>query len=161
MATVTVKGDKLLITELASLPAKLRKKLLRTSLRKATKPTLVLARARAPQYTGGDRKGTVAGLLRKEIKLRVRTKKNKVLAWIGLGQAMYTGQVFYAWFQEFGWLAGGKRIKGALARLAARALGIRRQVPAKKFLRNAYDSTESQVLKVLEEDLNATIAGGP
>jgi hypothetical protein len=170
MATVVLEGDKVLVSELSTLPAKLQKRLLRTTLKKALKPTLSMARAAAPFYAGAAKSGTLAGLLRGCIQLRVKTKKNKVLSWVGLGMANYSGLGFYGWFQEFGWLAGGKnprfRGKGAAQKRAAysslaTASGARSQVPAKKFLRNAYDATESQVLQTLDDELGGLVEAHP
>lgn len=83
---MTMLGDKKLIKQLAKLPDRLQKKILRSAMRKAAKPVLASAKSKVPRVTGINtdplRKGLKVKALkrsRNRIGVRIVTPERSVL----------------------------------------------------------------------------------
>ena len=131
MFSFEVIGLNLIERKLKNMEPKLAKKIVRSSLRKAAKPVLQAAKANCP-YLSGD--------LKKSLKVRALKKRKHSYA-VGVSSSnkkhWYKGDQFYAAFIEFG----------------------TNKMPARPFLRSAYDTQGERARKILINELKAGIAG--
>jgi HK97 gp10 family phage protein len=161
---------------LEKLPAAVVKRIERQSLRKATKPTLDLARRLCPVDTGQ---------LRRQIKIRQSSagRGRFVRMTIGTAEGLFKGKQWYAGVVEFGHRIGARtaamvRAQKRRSRLRAvlratlptfgrvylratreaylahyHALDTRAAVPPHPFLQPAFDQTVNQVAATMEAEL--------
>lgn len=142
MANVTIdlSGDAALLAELSALPGKLQRKAFRTASRRAGKIYAEAAKARAPVDTGQ---------LRRSIKVRaLKRSRTAVGVTVGTSKKDYTGDQFYAAFIEYGHKLG-KRKRGGNAGDSDN----RKQVPAKPFMRPAFDASAAQLQQVFISEI--------
>jgi len=167
--TVKLDGIDELNRALRELPAKIRKQAMRKALREGAKAIQQQARKNAPvlAIATPTRK---PGTLRRNIIIRaskfarraggegvfvsVRPLRGARQKKLGKAGAKNPNDPFYWWWQEFGWVAGGGRIKGgkrrrALQRTARIAGGNARQIPGKKFLTNAAKSEGQKAINTV------------
>lgn len=163
--TVKIEGLADLKRALADVPNKIRKGALKRALRLAGNTVRDAARAGAPvlQTSARHRKpGTVVrrkpGTVKDNIVVRaskfasragdvgvfvsVKPLRGKAQIKQGRAGAKNPNDPYYWWWQEFGWVAGGRRVRGgrntrALVRKRALESGKARRIPGKYFLTNA------------------------
>jgi len=90
-----------------ALPKRVQNRVLSKAVRSGLKPVLSAARANAPKSPGKKKKGTKQ--LRKEIKIRVlksRRNSRRKAAAVSWKKINEPSDVFYGYFQEFGWKKG-------------------------------------------------------
>lgn len=142
---------------LAGVTAKIRKQAIRKALREAAKVIQSEARAKAPvlQTSAPFRR---PGTIRRNIVVRaskfarragnegvyVSVKPLRGAAQKKLGQAgaKNPNDPYYWWWQEFGWVASGSRVRGGKRRRAGEqaarvAGGSAKKIPGKHFMTNA------------------------
>lgn len=131
MITMSLKGDKELIKTLRKLPDAVRRDVLVEALEAAAEPIADAARRKVDV----DR-----GKLRASIKVRrsrARRAGPRVAVTTSRERAWYAGETYYGAFIEFGHFVG------------SRALGSRRRfVPARPFMRPAYDENRFAALVI-------------
>lgn len=146
---------------LDNLVKKMRKKIVRSALRAASKPIIAAAKANAPIKTG---------LLQRRIGAFTSKKYNGRTGVIGLyikprssAKARKTKNLsqdpFYYRFQEAGFHAvGSKRIAGGKRRRAATlATGKYRFIEGKKFLGRAFESQSKNALSIFTAEIKKSI----
>ena len=167
--TVRLEGIDELNRVLRALPEKIRKQAMRKALREGAKAIQQQARKNAP-VLAAPMPHRKPGTLRRNIVIRaskfarraggegvfvsVRPLRGSRQKKLGKAGAKNPNDPFYWWWQEFGWTAGGGRIKGgkrrrALQRAARIANGTARQIPGKKFLTNAAKSEGQKALSTV------------
>jgi len=165
-ATVDSRQLAKILKALKRIPAKEGKKIIRTAAREAAKQVLLpVARALAPSDTG---------LLRRKIKVRaIGRSKNGVGVRIGATEKDFTGDQFYAAFQELGWRVGkrDKRVmdfqkslrnlrRSSIERadiLANFGGDSRKRVPGKKFLQKTAEQKGDQAANVAANKIGDAI----
>lgn len=133
--------DDLIESLVAAGDAKTTGKVLRGAMRKGAKLVLADARQRCPVDTGA---------LRASLKIRMKSKKDLVMAKVGAGEKDFVGKVFYAPMVEFGHFSGRASNKWGKPR---------KHVAAHPFLRPAFEATkgqaEAEIAKALRGHLEA------
>jgi HK97 gp10 family phage protein len=134
---VSITGGKALLRDLKQLPDKLSKKVLRVSMRDASKVILKAVKKEAPKRSGQ---------LRKAIKVRSsKRRKNKIGFRVSMAAGDYKGDAFYGSFIEFGWRSGPRRLGSK-----------RKQQPARGYMQKAFkasakSATETFTLRARRE----------
>lgn len=126
----TITGHKQLDRKFAALPPKLQKKILRPALRAAAKIVLDQAKANAPVQSGRLKKS-----LKVKAAKRSRKTKHEVAINVITATGWFTGEAFYAPFQEFGWMVGPRRLGNR-----------RKKQPGSRFIRRAYEDKGPQAI---------------
>ena len=155
--TVKVEGLADLKRALADVPNKIRKGALKRALRLAGNTVRDAARAGAPVLQTSARHSK-PGTVKRNIVVRdskfasragdvgvfvsVKPLRGKAQIKQGRAGAKNPNDPYYWWWQEFGWVAGGRRVRGgrntrALVRKRAIESGKARRIPGKYFLTNA------------------------
>lgn len=142
---------------LAGVTAKVRKQAIRKALREAAKIVQAEARAKAPvlQTSAPYRR---PGTIRRNIVVRaskfarkagnegvyvsVKPLRGAAQKKKGLAGAKNPNDPYYWWWQEFGWVASGARVRGGKRRRAGEqaarvASGASKKIPGKHFMTNA------------------------
>lgn len=166
---VKIDGLQELRDALRDFPRKLRKKLLAKPLRQAANIIRDEARAGAPVLQTAARHRR-PGTIRRNIIVRtskfssragnvglyvsVRPLSGSRQKKLGRAGATNPNDPYYWWWQEFGWVAGGGRIRGGVRRRAlekSRRLqsGQARKIPGKFFMTGAYRSKGQTALETL------------
>lgn len=156
-ATVDNRQLNKILKSLRSISGKEGKKIIRTAARETAKEVLLpVARALAPSDTGQ---------LRRKIKVRaIGRSKNGVGVRIGASEKDFTGDQFYAAFQELGWRVGKrdkqvrdfqeatrKSVRSVVKRAEIYAENIndtRRKVPGRKFLQKTAEQKGERAVTV-------------
>ena len=141
---MTVKGAEQIEKALLNLDRKLARKIVRKALRPALKPILAKARALVPVESGA---------LRKSLKLATGRRKRgefKMIVWSGeKGMKLNTGEAFYGAFLELGHKYGKRPSKSVNKKTGdSRAI-----IPAKPFLRPAFDAGKERMIKMTEDGI--------
>ena len=130
---LTIHGGRELEAKLQQLDRTTAKKYTRQALRAGAAVIRKEARDNAP---------VESGQLKRAIRTRAgRTKKGSVSVLVSASSKWYSGDEFYAAFQEFGFKAG------------------RTQVEGKHFLQNAAESKKDEAARVVTERLRELIEG--
>jgi len=176
---IRVEGLADLKITLQGLPVHLRKKVMYRLLRKAAAPVLRAAKANAPVA----RKATssvIPGLIKNTLRIAISKFQKPSAGDFGVyikpivpgkikslqrrarkaGNDVNFGDPFYYKFQEFGFLAVGRRkaVGGKRARAARKASGAFRFIPGKEFLGRAFESGKTAALNLIRSDLAEEIA---
>lgn len=123
-----ITGDKELDAKFAALTAAVQKKILRQALRPAVKLVQQAAKQIVPVVSG-----TARASLKVRAAKRSRRNPNRVTITTGGDAVSFKGEAFYLSFNEFGFRRGSRKLGNA-----------RKKVPAKRWLRKAMKSVESQ-----------------
>jgi len=138
---------------LRTLPTKLENRILRRALNLAADPILERAKSNAPVETG---------LLRESLKKSgVRNKKGRMGISVGTNSGDYKGETFYAAFVEYGHRIG-KRNNAQKRRKEFEKKGLsvrddRAAVPARPFLRPAFDARRDQALEIMKHEIGTGV----
>lgn len=178
--TAVLTGSESLNRKLESLTSAQSKAAIRKAARPALKPTLAAAKANAPKKTGRlQRSIKIRSIKRSRSRVGARVTTSKT-------DNQFSGRTFYAAFQEWGWKTGKRKSQVAAREAAMFASGIdaanirgqrkrdrrrtaaslgerirptavRRQIPAKEYLRRAARSTRGQALRIYSHGILAYI----
>jgi len=165
-ATINSRQLAKIITALKRIPGKEGKKIIRKAAREAANQVLLpVARSAAPADTGK---------MRRNIKVRaIGRSKNGVGVRIGASEKDFTGDQFYAAFQELGWRVG-KRTKEVMdfqkaTRNSVRSVvrrseiyasnvnDTRRHIPGRKFLQKTAEQKGEQAANVAANKIGDAI----
>jgi HK97 gp10 family phage protein len=125
-----LQGGAELAAKLETLPTRVANKVIRQSLRIGTKIILAETVAKAPVNTG---------LLKKTLKVRaMKRRRNQIGVQVITEGGFYQGKAFYGAFLEFGHKAGPRKLGNK-----------RQQVPAKPFIKPAFDAVKEQAASVI------------
>ena len=155
---MTVTGLREAQDRLGELGNKIAKKLVKSALRTAAKPTLRLARANAPVKTG---------LVRRSLRIvSGRGRKTLIQMRLVMGLKNFVGKSYYGAFVEEGHFTGNrpkglKGLKGADAKQRYHALSVlggRKFIPGKHFMLHAFEATQGTAPVVFATKINELIA---
>jgi HK97 gp10 family phage protein len=124
---IEIKGAKELEKKLLSFEPKIGRKIVRNALRKAAKIILIAAKANCPVVTGD---------LKKSLRVRaMKKKKHRYGVMVATSAGWFKGKTFYGAFVEYG----------------------TSRMPAKPFMRPAFDSEKGKAEMVLKSELKKGI----
>ena len=124
---IKIEGAKELENKLKGFEPKIGRKVIRQALRKAAKVILIAAKANVPVVTGD---------LKKSLKVRaLKKKRHRYGVMVAISAGWFKGKTFYGAFVEFG----------------------TSRMPAKPFMRPAYDSEKDKAGMVLRSELKKGI----
>lgn len=164
-ATIDSRQLAKILKSLKRIPAKEGKKIIRTAAREAAKQVLLpVARALAPSDTG---------LLRRKIKVRAIGRSKNGGVRIGATEKDFTGDQFYAAFQELGWRVGKrtkevrdfqeatrKSVRSVVTRAEIYANNVndaRRKISGRKFLQKTAEQKGDQAANVAANKIGDAI----
>lgn len=134
MPRYVLTGVKAIDKALKQLTPALAKKAIRQGMRVALKPVQSEVKRRAPVRTGRTRKAV-------KIRAGKSRKKGSINLKVVIGKGDFTGDQFYASFQEFGWTTG-KRGNGI--HRGRKRPHARRHIPGTAFMELAYHATKDK-----------------
>lgn len=142
VGSIHMTGGAELERRLKALPGKIAKKLIRRALRSGAKIILAQAKANAPVDTGA---------LKKSLKVRAAKRRGRgsVGVTVSTAEGDFKGDQFYASFIEYGHKRGKRPGKGAT--------DAREEVPARPFMRPAFDEKKQEAVNVISSTLGAGI----
>lgn len=134
-----LEGAKELNRQLKQLPDKLRKRLIRKSMKASLKPVLADAKRRVPKDSGD---------LRASLEIKPgTTRKGVIREQVQTKRGFFQGGTFYGGFVEFGF----KKVK-AVRLPSGQLVSIKNSavtpIPARPFLRPALKENEEKVIKI-------------
>lgn len=158
--SIIITGVKELMEKLDQFEPKLRKKILRKTLRKAAKPVLATARRYVPVDTAALKKSLKVRALK-----RSRRHKHRVGIAVMTSEGWFKGDEYYGAFVEFGHRVGKRtrkverlrRSRFAIARALAGLADSRPRVEPKKYMHPAYELNKVTVMQVFREELRHEI----
>jgi HK97 gp10 family phage protein len=127
MANFTITGIKEIDRALQELEKNVAKKVIRQAMRKAMKPVKQQVEANAPRVTG-----KLAG----NVKIKaIKKSRTKIGIRVQIGAKEFTGETFYGAFLEYG----------------------TKDIPAKGFMRQAFDSAKEEAKGIAIEEIKKGI----
>jgi len=147
---ISLEGAKELEKALTALDAKVSRKIAGKALRAGAKPIEQEAKRIAPVKTGA---------LRDAIKIVPgKNKKDYKSVKVAVGGKWFTGDQFYAAFQEFGWKTGKR---GARANMKRERDGLqpRTQIEGRHYMEAAYAAKATEAVDAIIRELAMGIAG--
>ena len=148
-AFFSLTGNKALDAKFLSLPLKVRKKILRTSLRPPMKPMHAAARAGAPVRTGRTRRSV-------KLKAQKRTRKGKIglnLLTTEKHDPYFKEHMFYPHLVEKGYRRG-RRTAGIRSKAVA---DTRQVVEGRHFIRRAFERHAPGAMREIQRSIRKLI----
>jgi HK97 gp10 family phage protein len=157
-----------------SLIGSMRRRVVRAALRDGANIIARNARQAAPVLRG-SKPGRLSGTLKRSIRVFSSKEKNGRAGVIGvyIGVKGNTKRIraaggksatnphdpFYWWWQEFGFTATGRRkLRGGTRRRRAARATTGRQIPGKRFMRDAFSGSSGTALRLFEDRLGERIS---